>query len=270
MEKTTLNKTIYECREAIESKNFELAKKHLKKISEYTLNARQSYQLKYLTSFLIETIKSEEMNECLKNTRDVILEQGREALADKNYFLALDYFKMGLYITNDNLFNYYIGKTYYKYYFVSEKKDIVINCIKEAKKYLNIYINQNGYSKAEKALLTLYYIDNITKQSGTNIYECEALEKLKKQKFKLYNILNDTNILKNVLYDSIQLKENDSITKMNKIITLYEQGNKILGDYYLKQIEKENLLTEIEKQKRDDLVKNKKLYISKGKRIVGK
>ena len=57
---------------------------------------------------------------------------------------------------------------------------------------------------------------------------------------------------------------------MNKIITLYEQGNKILGDYYLKQIEKENLLTEIEKQKRDDLVKNKKLYISKGKRIVGK
>ena len=258
MEKTTLNKTIYECREEIESKNFELAKKHLKKISEYTLNARQSYQLKYLTSFLIETIKSEEMNECLKNTRDVILEQGREALADKNYFLALDYFKMGLYITND------------KYYFASEKKDIVINCIKEAKKYLNIYINQNGYSKAEKALLTLYYIDNITKQSGTNIYECEALEKLKKQKFKLYNILNDTNILKNVLYDSIQLKENDSITKMNKIITLYEQGNKILGDYYLKQIEKENLLTEIEKQKRDDLVKNKKLYISKGKRIVGK
>ena len=102
----------------------------------------------------------------------------------------------------------------------------------------------------------MYYIDNITKQSGTNIYECEALEKLKKQKFKLYNILNDTNILKNVLYDSIQLKENDSITKMNKIITLYEQGNKILGDYYLKQIEKENLLTEIEKQKRDDLVKN--------------
>ena len=96
------------------------------------------------------------------------------------------------------------------------------------------------------------------------------MEKLKKQKFKLYNILNDTNILKNVLYDSIQLKENDSITKMNKIITLYEQGNKILGDYYLKQIEKENLLTEIEKQKRDDLVKNKKLYISKGKRIVGK
>ena len=86
MEKTTLNKTIYECREAIESKNYELAKKHLKKISEYTLNARQSYQLKYLTSFLIETIKSEEMNECLKNTRDVVLEQGREALADKNYF----------------------------------------------------------------------------------------------------------------------------------------------------------------------------------------
>lgn len=29
MEKTTLNKTIYECRETIESKNFELAKKIL-------------------------------------------------------------------------------------------------------------------------------------------------------------------------------------------------------------------------------------------------
>ena len=133
--------------------------------SKYHLE--NNYKVKYLEN------KIKEKNYIYNEMEEYFLEKANKAYKMKDYEYALVIYYIALEVTNNNIFNYYIGKIEFK-----------LKNYKASKYYLNEYM-LNGASKYSKSLLYLYHIAYIEKKKNNefkdkiikiNIYENSDLE----------------------------------------------------------------------------------------------
>lgn len=107
----------------------------------------------YLKSRVLEKETYLSYDEETKNNYHKFLNAGKAALKAKKYEEAFSYFQTGMNKTRDNIFNYYIGKNFYKAgYFI------------EARAHLEEYI-RNGGSKYSKALFYLILHASMKKEA---------------------------------------------------------------------------------------------------------
>lgn len=242
--------------------------------------------LKYLTwskaspeySYIINRIseKEEYLNYSAEKREkyDTLKDNGRRALNEKQYQEAIYYFGLGIQETNNNIFNYYIGKTLYK-----------ARKYQEAKPYLLEYIKK-GASKTTKALL---YLEKISKFSGktkkgTNYIKLmERLQETFPSDFKYFNPYRASKAGKpDVDFDIIKFKASKKLRlkadtfqqateelslenyyeytfaqKLQIIINLYRKGYGKPADKLLEEL---SATTKEEKKQRQQVLKNKKLY----------
>ncbi|MBP3460952.1 MAG: hypothetical protein J6K21_00885 [Bacilli bacterium] len=114
--------------------------------SKYHLE--NNYKVKYLEN------KIKEKNYIYNEIEEYFLEKANKAYKMKDYEYALVIYYIALEVTNNNIFNYYIGKIEFK-----------LKNYKASKYYLNEYM-LNGASKYSKSLLYLYHIAYIEKKKN--------------------------------------------------------------------------------------------------------
>lgn len=114
--------------------------------SKYHLE--NNYKVKYLEN------KIKEKNYIYNEMEEYFLEKANKAYKMKDYEYALVIYYIALEVTNNNIFNYYIGKIEFK-----------LKNYKASKYYLNEYM-LNGASKYSKSLLYLYHIAYIEKKKN--------------------------------------------------------------------------------------------------------
>ena len=90
--------------------------------------------------------------------KEKYLDTGRYALEIEEYELAYDYFTAGLYVSNNPLFYYYLGKLFYK-----------LNRLSKAMSYFNKYQNI-GSLKLNKCYFYLFLISKRKKLAGSGEY----------------------------------------------------------------------------------------------------
>ena len=183
---------------------------------------------------------------------------------------AYDYYLAGLYVTQHNIFNYYLGKMCYKN-----------DCIDEALHYFKIYV-KNGGEKLSKSLL---YLSGIYKMKKVNdkaqLFHERMIEinKFFENNFRFKNcpIMPDSYFkveneesVKNVCENQtkkIEIKEEVSINLKERLedikrLILMHQDKK--ADKMLLELEQEkNNMNKEEKQILLQFQKNKKLYRSR-------
>ena len=210
----------------------------------------------YIINKLNEHKKYLELPEDKKEIYSDCIAKGHNAIHKKLYNIALDYYETGLKETNHPVFNYYIGKAYYK-----QKKN------EEAYKYLLKYEETSG-DKYSKSNLYLFLIE---KNKG---YYAQAEER-RKQANIVNGILNSKKIqaLKGIEQESIKQEElrienyyEYTIADKLKIIKhLYENNNVKLADKLMQELEKIKEKTKLEKKMIQTEKNNKKVYIRRAK-----
>ena len=105
--------TISDCNYLI-NKGYIKEAKELFKIIVNLNNNKYNVQINYLQNKLNEIKFEQQMSKEDVKNYTLCMEFGRYYLEEEKYEDALKYFIKGLHLTNHNIFNYYIGKTYYK------------------------------------------------------------------------------------------------------------------------------------------------------------
>ena len=246
-------------------------------------------QLNCLKNMILERKKYLELSESQKERYNFFKNEGRSfykshKLSKKyNYDMeakllykkeklekAYDYYLMGLYITQLNIFNYYLGKMCYKN-----------DCIDEALHYFKIYV-KNGGEKLSKSLL---YLSGIYKMKKVNdkaqLFHERMIEinKFFENNFRFKNCpimphsyfeVENEESVKNVCENQIkkiEIKEEVSINLKERLedikrLILMHQDKK--ADKMLSELEQEkNNMNKKEKQILLQFQKNKKLYRSR-------
>ncbi len=181
---------------------------------------------------------------------------------------AYDYYLAGLYVTQHNIFNYYLGKMCYKN-----------SHIDEACEYFEEYI-KNGGEKLSKALLYLNRIYKIKKIKNKSQLFSERITELTRffdNKFEFKNIpiiedyyfeIESENNIKNVPEDEIDDTKKDVDINLEekleniKNLILVHQDKK--ADKLILELEREkNNMNKEDKQILLQFQKNKKLYRSR-------
>lgn len=149
----------------IEKEFFDDAKiilNNLKKYENYTYNE----QIKFLENKLKELEKISSLDEDINYTK--IMTNGKNLYLKNDFKNALNFYEAGLYIYEFNLFNYYIGKIYYKEAVLNEHsynyKKVLLNI---ALKYFQKYI-KNGSIKYQKSVLYITKIKEKLKSGSSN------------------------------------------------------------------------------------------------------
>lgn len=167
-----------------------------------------------MTSFYEKLIKENyeiySLSDDKKEVFQTYLRNGIDYFNDGLFEKALENFSIGLYETNTNLFNYYIGKTYLK-----------CGLCKKAKDKLDLY-NQDGAIKLD---LCKYYLSIISlkfgkkgkfaKYSEDSKYFSSLLNKNYETKINPFLVKED---LKNgIEYREIDMKEEDFIVNVKTL-----------------------------------------------------
>lgn len=125
------------------------------------------------TSYLINKIKEANNYNLLTENNKLLIDnfksKGRQAYKKGMLVEAIDYYKAGLYVTELNEFNYYLGKIYYKLNFTEEAKKYFKEYLKEgaskytkAKLYISrIYLRNNNYGKANSVIAQSNLVSNL-------------------------------------------------------------------------------------------------------------
>jgi len=124
--------------------DIDIAKELLNKIIKYQ---EKNNVIKHLTNKIVEKQKYLDLTEEQKQIYVDCIEAGHNAVDNNNMDLALDYYTIGLFMTNHPIFYYYIGKMYYK------KHNFL-----DAYNYLHKY-NEFGGKKYCKSSLYLYLME---------------------------------------------------------------------------------------------------------------
>ena len=129
-----------------------------------------SIELLYLNKKINEELVFNNLDENSQLEILYYIEKGRTCLENYDFINSLNYFETGLYKTNNNIFNYYIGKVYYK-----------INDYKKAFQYLKEYSIKGAkkYTKAKIYMWAMYrqkYQFNEANKLVTEIAKINELE----------------------------------------------------------------------------------------------
>ncbi|MBE6157285.1 MAG: hypothetical protein E7160_00605 [Firmicutes bacterium] len=216
----------------------------------------------YLRNKLEEKKKYISLSDEEKDIYNGCIEKGRDALNNKDYELALDYYKTGLIMTNHPIFYYYIGKAYYK-----DLRNY------DAYETLLKYDEKSGekYSKCNLYLFILETKFGKLVRADRRMNEANTLNDiLDSKKIKsLNNIKNQLKSNKEKLHKK-ELKmedyyEYEIVDKLKLIKGLYETGNIKLADKLMNELEREKNKTKEEKRLIQSERNNKRLYMRKSK-----
>ena len=211
-----------------------------------------------------------------KEKYDSLKEKGSNAYHSHKLDLAYDYYSLAHYITKHPIFEYYIGKIFYK-----------LNLLKEAKKHLTIY-SEIGGEKLEKCLLYLLSIELKTKnfKKANKIREKidiinhdleYAFKTEKRNQYQSKEQIEEIDYVKYFNSKDIKMKVSDFKEQSQEELQIenyydynIEQKLLIIKDLYKKRKIKEAnyLLNELkpstkeEQQKIIQFTKNKKLYLN--------
>ena len=238
-------------------KNEQLALQRLNALKEKINVNKYKVEIKYIQNKINEKIIFNNLSDKKKEYYNICLENGRKAYQEGNLEEALVCYETGKYVTNHPVFNYYIGKIYYK------KKNH-----EKAKEYLSIY-EKNGGEKLSKTYLYMYHISRVTNTNDYGSKEYSNLVKL----CKTYDVKHNFRVNKISEKENIQLEESDFTEKqintkfeieLERIKELYMCGSIKTADKLLNELEKTTTEKE-EKEKIKTLSKNKTLYKNKNK-----
>lgn len=132
------------CNLLINMKDYENANKLISLLTKRSIKNNNS---RYLKRKIEEQEYYDKMSEDLYNKILLYLNNGKSCLIHEDYYNAYNYFMAGKYLTNDRIFDYYLGKTYYK-----------CKNYKVAKKYFEEYAKL-GYWKLGKCYFYLSFIE---------------------------------------------------------------------------------------------------------------
>lgn len=132
------------CNLLINMKDYENANKLINILTKRSIKNNNS---KYLKRKIEEQEHYDNMDEEFYNKILLYLNNGRNCLMHEDYYNAYNYFMAGKYLTNDRIFDYYLGKIYYK-----------CRNYKVAKKYFEEYAKV-GYWKLGKCYFYLCFIE---------------------------------------------------------------------------------------------------------------
>lgn len=155
--------SLFAINKLIELNEFEEASELLKKINDKICLKKVETKLDYLNKKIKEKLEYEKLDDSKKERYNKFKEFGRHKYDIEYYEEAFDYYNAGLYVTKNNVFNYYIGKMYYK-----------VGNFVEATKYLNEY-NKYGAEKYSKSRLYLIQIYRKTGKKGKAIRLLEEI-----------------------------------------------------------------------------------------------
>lgn len=202
------------------------------------------------------------LKNCLKEKRKIedddtifFIKSGRKCYQKENYKDALSEYKKGLKKTNNAIFNYYIGKMYYK---LGRKKD--------ASRYLKIYAHF-GADKLSKCYLYLY----LCSKDKRDYYKkkIDIISKIEETDFQIKTL--EEKKYEEVVVTLEEIKSNEikgtkeTIETLKEIKRLYESGRQKEGDKLLKSLSQKKDKTKEEKIEIEDMQKQKKLYLNKYK-----
>ena len=180
-----------------------LAKDFLKKIIEKNTNNKSLNKIEYIKN---KIQNKEQYNKYTEQDRELInyyINSAKEYIEQENYEYALYTYEAGLYITKNNIFNYYIGKTYYK-----------LENYKISNKYLLKY-NEKGTEKLEKSTLYICMINSIfnnkknNKKILDNLKQLSYLEDFSFELDELYDDFNEDYDKSRKVLSKINLTEED-------------------------------------------------------------
>ncbi len=204
--------------------------------------------------------------ELSKEIKEKYLDVGRYALEIEEYDVAYDYFKAGLYLSENPLFYYYLGKLFYK-----------LDMLTTSSNYLNKY-RFTGSLKLNKCYFYLFLICKMKNCKTANKY------------FAKYNDINEFLEIEFKTRNPNRTKNRNRKRKEEKIIAEIFSNNKeekiascdkedlkeqleYIKNLLLQRKEKEankllrNLKAETKEEKQliKQLENNKKLYLNKSK-----
>lgn len=130
------DKLIYYCKQLIDNNEFSNAYLIIKQLKAKGIG----YEAGMLERKYNESIHYYKLNSMVKNDIKLLVEKSKQEIKKENYQNALNYLLCGLEYTKENIFNYYIGKLYFKCF-----KDY-----KTAEKYFKEY-EKSGYGKLNKS-----------------------------------------------------------------------------------------------------------------------
>ncbi len=181
--------------------------------------------------------------------KERFLDTGRYALELHEYESATDYFEAGKYVSNNPIFDYYLGKTYYK-----------CNYLETSLFYLNNY-RFTGSLKLNKCYFYIFLISKMLEFKNTKRYidKCRDINKFLSIEFKSRNPNKKKKkpTKKNIPYEDLAFKEQLEYIKKLLLQRKEKEANKLLRN--IKTTSKN------EREKVLQLEKNKKLYLNKAK-----
>lgn len=240
----------------LSDKNSTLALEKLELLKENKLSKKYILEIKYLENKINEKQLYNNLSDKRKDYYNICIENGRKAYLDENYQEALVCYETGKYVTKHPIFDYYIGKIYYKKH-----------KIKEAKEKLLEYEKVGG-EKLAKTYLYLCHVNNIIKapeekrKASLNLRKLNSIYDINFYKTKNYKQQKDI-----IINEDEFLKENN-ITEFEKEIDrikkLYMKGNNKQADKLLTQLER-NVTDKKNKEEIKTLSRNKTLYKNKNR-----
>lgn len=241
----------------------------LEKISKNTYSFRFRLEIKMLSNIIKEKEEYENLSEDNKKLFNMVMDIAKTEYKKKNYSLAYNYYSVGKNITDNNIFNYYMGKVLYK-----EHKN------KEAFEYLETY-RLNGGIKLNKCLI---YLANIyyKRRNHKKMKKCQKqiidINKNFKIPFK-YNyrqVNNGYDKLKERMMEKLEFCEDDFEVNVVSEMPKYEDCSisqklailkDLISNKQIKTVEKLikelNPTTEQEKKEIQQFQKNRKIYKNK-------
>ena len=196
--------------------------------------------------YFLERIEEQKLPAKIKQK---YLDIGRYALEIEEYKIAYDYFLAGKYLSKNPIFDYYIGKTFYK-----------AGEFTEALYYFDTYA-ANGSLKLEECYVYLFLITKWKGYETSNGY----LRSVQKLDYLLENNLSYRDMIakeeKALPVEEISYEENKEFKKtLKKIKKLLLQNQEKEANKLLKNLKPTN---KDEKRKIDTLINNRKLYLNK-------
>ena len=245
---------------------FSIDNNELEKAKQYLLKVpKEEY-----CSFFYNRITEKEL---AKDIKEKYLDTGRYALENEEYELAYDYLTAGLYLSNNPLFYYYLGKLFYK-----------LNKLSKAMGYFNKYRNV-GSLKLNKCYFYLFLISKRKKLSGSGEYlgKFKDIDRFLDITFKTRNpnkkhnrrkkdkietikeIENDYSFYEEdkeeaddtIAYEDLDLKNKLEFIKNLLLLKKEKEANKLLRNLKAETKEEKQLVKQLEN--------NKRIYLNKSK-----
>ena len=241
------------------------AEVRLENINNFRNYKNKKLQINLLKNFLNEKKEIQRLDKLnLYGVYEEYKRLGKLSCYYGDYYNAYQYFMAGYYLTNANIFKFYMARCLL---FMGKTKEAMS---------LFIEYNKKGYSKILKSYKFLM---------TNRCFNCKERYKFKKEYYALKSVIEDdkkmeenhsnTDVKESIFFkdnitDNIndildKFDEEENIDKLKYIKYLYQNNHQKIADKLLKQYEKEfNKDKNISKQVLQ-LRKNKLLYINQGK-----